>query len=100
MGSRAEVSDIAEVIDRAVRAYCLAKRRATLKKTAGGRDAVRLLAQEFPESYSANGSRGFVTFCGESADEIIEKYLDAEEHCGSEWQRLASIVIARGEREE
>lgn len=83
-----------------MRAYRLAKRRATLKKTAQGREAVRLLAQEFPESYSANGSRGFVQFSGESADEIIEKYLDAEEPGGREWQRLASLVISTGERED
>tara|TARA_R110000824_G_scaffold56130_3_gene153936 strand:- start:28 stop:357 length:330 start_codon:yes stop_codon:yes gene_type:complete len=90
----------AAVLDKAVRAYQLAKRKARLQKSVSGREAARSLAKEFPEFFSLNGIKGrHLTYTGVTADSIIERHLnDLGEKRGSKsWQRLAAIVIARGE---
>lgn len=93
----------------AVRAYCLARRRAALqKKGMVGRKAAKQLADEFPQAYSSHGPASNLVFIGTSADDIIEDYVAAqaakshreERRGGNEWARLCAIVIWRGGREE
>ena len=98
-----EGEEVERVLTEAVHAYRLARKRAKLAKRMSGRKAVKLLAEEFPESYSNNGPGGYILFCGKSADEILEEWVKVrhprEPVGGREWQRLAGIVIWRGERE-
>mgnify|MGYP003661159933 CR=1 FL=1 len=92
-----------EVLDAAISAYRLARERAKLARRLDGRECVKRLAKQWPESYSSNGPGGFVLFCGKSADEILEEWVKVrhprEPVGGREWSRLAAIVIWRGERE-
>jgi hypothetical protein len=92
--------EIAVAVTAAVRAYRLARRRALMQNSVGGREAVKVLAVEFPEFYSSHGPGRSLVFTGESADDIIENYLQEEKRGGREWRRLATLVVYRGERAE
>jgi hypothetical protein len=98
------VADESAVIANAVRAYRFARERAKLARRVDGRECVRLLAEQWPEFYSANGPGGHVMFCGKSADEILEEWVQAHHPDNAvgrrEWSRLCAIVIWRGERED
>jgi hypothetical protein len=70
-----------------------------LQKTGiAGRKAAKQLANEFPESYSAQGPARNLVFTGRSADDIIEDYLQEEKRGSPEWQRLAALVVYHGGR--
>jgi hypothetical protein len=91
------------VLDEAVRAYSLAQRRSDLQRTGLiGRKAAKKLADEFPESYLARGPARNIVFIGISAEEVLEDYLQkiGEKRGSKLWYRLASKVIARGEKDK
>ena len=94
------------VLDKAVSAYLVAKKRTRMFKNKNGggrvyldRKAARVLAQEYPEFYVMRGSRKYLDFVGISADDILEDYVHSmgEERGGRLWRRLAYVVIARAE---
>tara|TARA_R110000787_G_scaffold40264_3_gene100245 strand:- start:705 stop:1031 length:327 start_codon:yes stop_codon:yes gene_type:complete len=88
------------VLADAVRAYKLARIRGAMQKRAAGREEVEALAERFPEAYSSRGAGQNLAFCGRTADDILEDYLQGlGEARGSKlWIELAGITIARGER--
>jgi len=94
------------VLAEAVRAYRLARRKASMQKSAVGREKVKALALEFPEFYSSEGPSESLIYSGRSADNILEGYLrDIGETRNSKrgrdlWSELADIVITRGRRAE
>jgi hypothetical protein len=90
------------VLAKALRAYTLARRRGAMQKSAAGREEVKALAREFPESYSLGGPEKNLTFTGQTADSVLEDYLQGlgEPRYSKLWSELAGIVIARGERVE
>jgi|TARA_R100000306_G_C4316326_1_gene112812 hypothetical protein len=96
------------VLDKAVRAYLVAKKRTRMFKNKNGggrvyldRKAAKVLAQEYPEFYVMRGPHKYLDFVGMSADDILEDYVHSmgEKRGGRLWRRLAYVVIARGEED-
>ncbi len=73
-----------------------------MQRSPAGREEVRDLAREFPESYSLGSPERNLKFTGRTADSVLEDYLQGlgEARCSRLWGELAAIVIARGERVE
>jgi hypothetical protein len=95
------------VIDKAVQAYLLARKRTALQKGKTGeprvyldRKAARQLAKEYPETFLMRKSGKYLDFIGASADDILEDYVESrgEKRGGKLWLRLAHKVISRGGR--
>ena len=93
------------VLAEAVRAYSLARRKASMQKSSVGREEVKTLALEFPEFYSSEGPSEYLIYSGRSADHILEGYLeDIGETQDSKrgrdlWSELVAIVMTRVERQ-
>jgi|TARA_R110000824_G_scaffold366487_1_gene555141 hypothetical protein len=106
MALRIVGAQLESVLAEAVRAYRLARRKASMQKSAVGREQVKALALEFPEFYSSEGPSEYLIYSGRSADNILEGYLrDIGETPNSKrerdlWSELAEIVMTRGERAE
>jgi hypothetical protein len=91
------------VLNKAVRAYRLARRRGTMQKSVEGRNSAKNLAKDYPEFYTLGGPEKNLIFkTGMSADEVLEDYLQkiGEKRCSKLWYRLACVVVARGERDD
>ena len=97
------------VLDKAVRAYLVARKRTMMHKNKGGGDrvyldrkAAKILAREYPEFYIMRGSQKYLDFVGMSADDVLEDYVQdmGEKRGGKLWHRLANIVITRAKLEE
>jgi hypothetical protein len=90
------------VLDKACRAYIVARKRAMLQKSMAGREEAKVLAVDYPDFYALRGTEKYLEFIGMTADEIIEVYVHdiGGKTRGSQlWHRIAHIVITKGERE-
>ena len=97
------------ILNKAVRAYLVAKKRTRMHKNENGGDrvyldrkAAKVLAQEYPEFYVMRGSQKYLDFVGISADDILEDYVHSmgEERGGRLWRRLAHVVITLANQED
>ena len=90
------------VLDKAVRAYVVARKRGVLQKSAIGREKIKDLAIDYPDFYELQGPEEYLAFIGTTADEIIEAHvhdIGGKTRGNKLWSHLACIVITRGERE-
>lgn len=98
------LSDLEEVLARAVRVYVLAKKRAALLRDPDHPTlSLEKLARDYPESLQPYERGGVIRYrpIGLTGDDILEEYLSRFGYARNSelWYSLAHIVIERGEHE-
>ena len=98
------LSDLEDVLARAVRVYLLAKKRAALIRNPNHPTiSLKKLAEDYPESLEAFEKGGVIRYrsIGQTGDEMLEEYLSRFGYARNSelWYSLAHIVIERGEHE-
>ena len=90
-------NDLALVLARAIESYQISKSRSVKAKLGRAYDG-----PPFDELYPDHYERlknGHMSFVGQTADEILEEYLETKGHppASKEYFKLAEIVIAQAE---
>jgi hypothetical protein len=99
------MSSAEEVLNLAVMAYYIAKIRIMRNRTEDFRNED--LSKVFPDHYRKLSDSGYYLYEGETADQIIDRYLKTsreptadlpQRHGSDPWGKLARQVVERGEK--
>ena len=95
------LSDVDSVLDKAVLAYIIAKKRCIIQRNPYSGISAQSLVNEYPDYYVYWGNPKKIKFIGKCAGDVLEDYLiELGYPRGSDlWFSLTHIVIERGEFE-